>query len=69
MIPEKVSEGRMGLIKRVRPISRDDDRPVASWFSGPFERTLCMNIDVLLILHSFAILSFEFSTKKLHKKI
>lgn len=27
MIPEKVSEGRMGLIKRVRPISRDDDRP------------------------------------------
>lgn len=32
MIPEKVSEGRMGLIKRVRPISRDDDRPVARWF-------------------------------------
>lgn len=32
MIPEKVSEGRMGLIKRVRPISHDDDRPVALWF-------------------------------------
>lgn len=55
MIPEKVSEGRMGLIKRVRPISRDDDRPAARWFWETFAPKLCMNIGVFLIFYRFTL--------------